>query len=127
MADRNGIPEEQWAARIHEDGHWEIEKCKVPVPGPGQVLIKVECAPINPSDIYFLQGNYANIGEGVGGKIQYPLTPGWEGSGTVVSSGGGFMAWRIVGTRVAMSKCEEPNQNMTIGGCYQQYMVTSAL
>ena len=30
----------------------------VPVPGPGQVLIKVEASVINPSDIYMLQGHY---------------------------------------------------------------------
>lgn len=28
----------------------------IPTPGPGQLLIKVECCPINPSDIYFMSG-----------------------------------------------------------------------
>lgn len=30
----------------------------IPVPGKGQVLIKVICAPINPSDLYYLAGKY---------------------------------------------------------------------
>lgn len=30
----------------------------IPTPGPGEVLIKVEAAVINPSDIYMMQGNY---------------------------------------------------------------------
>jgi NADPH:quinone reductase-like Zn-dependent oxidoreductase len=29
---------------------------EVPVPGKGQVLIRVECAVINPTDTYFLSG-----------------------------------------------------------------------
>ena len=37
------------------------------------------------------------------------------------------MGWRIVGKRVAVSKCQEPNKQFTIGGCFQQYMVTTAL
>lgn len=28
----------------------------IPVPEKGQVLVKVECAPINPSDTYYLNG-----------------------------------------------------------------------
>lgn len=28
----------------------------IPVPEKGQVLIKVECTPINPSDTYYLNG-----------------------------------------------------------------------
>lgn len=112
----DSIPKEQWACQLYPGGEWKIEKCPVPQPGPGQVLIKVECAPINPSDCYFLQGMYDGIDPG---KIKYPFTPGWEGSGTVVQSGGGMMAWRLVGKRVAMSKCEEPNNQMSIGGCYQ--------
>lgn len=56
-----------------------------------------------------------------------PFTPGWEGSGTVIQSGGGLIAWRLVGKRVAVTKCEEPNNTLSIGGCFQQYMVTSAL
>ena len=37
------------------------------------------------------------------------------------------MGWRLVGKRVAVSKCEEPNKRMSIGGTFQQYMVTGAL
>ena len=49
----------------------------IPEPRKGQVLIKVECAPLNPSDTYFLAGKYA-------GTYAYPLVPGGEGSGTVI-------------------------------------------
>lgn len=66
-------------------------------PGKGQVLIKVECVPINPSDTYQLAGMY-------NGTYTYPLVPGGEGSGTVISSGGGFYAWTLIGKRVAFTR-----------------------
>ena len=44
------------------------------------MLVKVDSAPINPSDLAFLQGSYSS-------EKKYPCVPGFEGSGTVVSSG----------------------------------------
>jgi NADPH:quinone reductase-like Zn-dependent oxidoreductase len=100
------IPEEQWAIQIREDGTWDVDRVKVPRPGPGQVLVKVECAPINPSDTYFLAGMYGKAGDdGPARNIQYPITPGWEGAGVVVQNGGGLMGWRVMGKRVAITKC----------------------
>lgn len=52
-------------------------------------------------------------------KVNYPLSPGWEGSGVVVAYGGGFMGWRLIGKRVAVTKYKEPNRMYTIGGCFQ--------
>ena len=43
------------------------------------MLIKVESAALNPSDILFMRGQY-NI------KLDYPYTPGWEGSGIIVDA-----------------------------------------
>lgn len=70
-----------------------VEK-PIPKPGPGQVLVKIEATPCNPSDLLFLQGKY-------GVKKNLPTTPGWEGSGTVVESGGGLIGWFLKGKRVA--------------------------
>jgi len=66
----------------------------VPKPGPGEVLVKIEAAPCNPSDLLFLQGMY-------GVKKELPATPGWEGAGTVVANGGGALGWWLRGKRVA--------------------------
>lgn len=76
-----------------------------------------------------MAGMYGLVSEGEGSenKFKFPLAPGWEGAGTVVYNGGGFMGWRLVGKRVAVTKCQEPNKEFKIGGCYQQYMVTSAM
>ncbi|CDW84327.1 zinc-binding dehydrogenase family protein [Stylonychia lemnae] len=127
MVEANQIPTMQYGLRVHSGGTFQIEEIEVPRPGPGQVLIKVECAPINPSDIFFLKGIYEESFKDSGMNIQFPIVPGWEGSGTVIASGGGLLAWRLVGKRVAMTKTDEPNQTLSIGGCYQQYMITSAL
>ena len=70
-----------------------IEK-PVPKPGPGQVLVRMEAAPCNPSDLMFLQGRYGLV-------KPLPTVPGFEGSGTVIASGGGFMSNWLVGKRVA--------------------------
>lgn len=73
-----------------------IVKKTVPSPGPGQVLIKIEAAPCNPSDLLFMQGRY-------GVRKTLPTTPGWEGAGTVVATGGGLMGWWLKGKRVAFA------------------------
>eukprot|EP01099_Mayorella_cantabrigiensis_P004411 TRINITY_DN330_c0_g4_i2.p1 TRINITY_DN330_c0_g4~~TRINITY_DN330_c0_g4_i2.p1 ORF type:complete len:381 (-),score=109.07 TRINITY_DN330_c0_g4_i2:47-1078(-) len=71
-----------------------VEEKPLPIPDFGEVVIKVAASPINPSDLLFLKGIY-------GVKRDLPTTPGFEGSGTVIASGGGFMGWRLVGKRVA--------------------------
>ena len=76
---------------------YEADLFDIPKPGPGQVLIKVEAAVINPSDLYMMQGNYS-------GTFEYPVVPGSEGSGTVIQSGGGIAAWMIMGKRVGFTR-----------------------
>jgi len=53
---------------------------KLPDLNPEQVLIKMEAAPCNPSDIAFIRGGY-NIIKPV------PAVPGFEGAGVVVDTG----------------------------------------
>jgi NADPH:quinone reductase-like Zn-dependent oxidoreductase len=85
----------------------------VPIPGPGQVLVRIEAAPCNPSDLLLLQGRY-------GVKKQLPSTPGWEGAGTVVAHGGGLMARWLVGKRVACALRGD------FDGSWAQYAVVEA-
>jgi NADPH:quinone reductase-like Zn-dependent oxidoreductase len=70
----------------------QLTERPVPKPGPGQVLVRVASAPINPSDLMFVRGLY-------GVKKELPAVPGFEGSGTVVAAGS--IAGRLlVGRRV---------------------------
>ncbi len=90
-----------------------VREIPVPKPGKGEVLVKMTASPINPSDLAFLIGGYTF-------KTGLPITPGNEGSGVVLDSGGGFMAGRLVGKRVACFAREG------MGGAWADYMVTDA-
>jgi len=92
-----------------------VVELPIPQPGPGEVLVKVAASPINPSDLMFIRGLY-------GLKKPLPAIPGFEGSGTVVASGGGFLAAMLKGKRVA---CHATDPK-TVGGMWAEYLVTPA-
>jgi len=71
-----------------------IEERPVPKPAENEVLVKIAAAPINPSDLSFLEGLYAY-------HEPPPVVPGFEGSGTVIAAGGGMMGRYLDGKRVA--------------------------
>lgn len=91
----------------------EVVDKPVPEPGPGQVLVKMEAAPCNPSDLLFLTGKY-------GVKKPFPAVPGWEGAGTVVKNGGGAMGWWLKGKRVACGGQSE------LDGSWAEYYIAEA-
>ncbi|MBT2565837.1 quinone oxidoreductase [Arthrobacter sp. ISL-85] len=72
-------------------GYTEVEP---PVPGPGQLLIKVGAAGVNFIDTYKRSGTY---------KVSYPFTPGSEAAGTVEAVGEGVTGF-AVGDRVATAE-----------------------
>jgi NADPH:quinone reductase-like Zn-dependent oxidoreductase len=83
----------------HEDMSTALRELLVdarptPVARRGQVLIRMAAAPCNQSDLLFIRGRY-------GVRKPLPAVPGWEGSGRVVASGGGWLASALVGKRVA--------------------------
>jgi NADPH:quinone reductase-like Zn-dependent oxidoreductase len=80
-------------------GGVELVERPVPTPSRGQVLVHMRAAPINPNDLMFLDGTY---------EVKKPLgtIAGFEGTGTVVGSGGGAMARFLVGREVACAAGE---------------------
>jgi NADPH2:quinone reductase len=83
---------------------------KVPVPKKHEVLVKIDYASINPSDLVSIKGKY-------GTQTRYPIVPGFEGAGTVVSTGN-FMGSKLLkGRRVACSPASLSN------GTWAQYML----
>ncbi|WP_425841112.1 NADP-dependent oxidoreductase [Streptomyces fractus] len=68
----------------------EITEVPVPEPGPGQVLVKVAAAALNPVDAAMRAGVFGGDGERIG--------PGWDVAGTIDGVGSG--ADRSPGDRV---------------------------
>ncbi len=112
---------------ITRDGKLEVSlvESEVPALQPDQVLIKVEAAPINPSDLLLLLGP-ADLSTATGGltatvpaqllpmisgRLDQSLAVGNEGAGTVVDAGGN--AKELVGKIVTVAG----------GGMYARYRV----
>ena len=110
----SSIPQKMRAIILKENGAKpEVGMLSIPKPGPGEVLVKMHAAPINPSDLAFLIGRY-------GIKKAFPAVPGFEGSGTVVKAGKGILPKLWLGKRVACAASPKYN------GSWAEYMLTSA-
>jgi trans-2-enoyl-CoA reductase len=51
-----------------------VEEWDLPAPGPGETIVEVLAAPINPADLNYLEGTYAE-------RPVPPFVPGIEGVG----------------------------------------------
>jgi NADPH:quinone reductase len=85
----------QTTERADYDGCFSVDAIETPKPRTGQVLVKIERSPINPSDLSNLKGSYNSAQ-----RAALPCTVGFEASGTVVQSGGGLVAGLRYGKRV---------------------------
>ena len=115
----------------------ELVEAEFPAPGPGEVLVRVEAAPINPADLIpMLAGGDPATAEAGGtaerpscrlrlppelaaaavGRFGASLTVGLEGAGTVVAAGAG--AETLDGATVALLS--------HAGGLFAQYCTVAA-
>jgi NADPH:quinone reductase len=104
-------PETMKAVFLDKPGGNLFQKeVKTPVPGPGEVLVRMKAAPVNPSDLARIR------------KAEDLTTfiPGIEGSGIVIAAGKGLLPRLWLGKRVACSS-EYP-----YSGTWAEYMVTKA-
>ena len=96
------------AIQVHQFGGPEVltlHEIPTPKPGPGQVLVRVYAAGVNPYDTYMRAGTYAI-------KPPLPYTPGSDAAGTVESVGEGVKKVKV-GDRVYTAKTES--------GAYAEY------
>lgn len=103
------------ASEENYEGCFAVDEIAVPKPASGEVLVRVSHSPINPSDLSTMQGTYNSAQ-----RAELPCGLGFEASGVVVSSGGGFLANRLVGKRVA---CVTTGA----GALYAQYAAVAAM
>jgi NADPH2:quinone reductase len=93
---------------VHEFGGLEVLKLEdvpAPRPGPGQVLVRIHAAGVNPYDTYMRAGVYAI-------KPSLPYTPGSDAAGVVEAVGEGVTKVKP-GDRVYTAK--------TLTGAYAEY------
>ena len=101
------------AIRVHEfgaPGVMKIEDVAEPRPGPGQIVLSVKAAGVNPVDTYIRAGAYAK-------KPALPYTPGFDAAGVVESVGSGvqrfkpgdrvFINHNITGAYAEKTLCDE--------------------
>jgi NADPH:quinone reductase-like Zn-dependent oxidoreductase len=80
------------AVRVHEYGSPEVlryEDAPRPVPGPGEVLVRVHAAAINPVD-WKIRAGYVKDWL----RYKLPMIPGWDVSGVVESAGADTGSWK---------------------------------
>jgi NADPH:quinone reductase len=86
------------AIRVYETGGPEVlrdEEMPDPVPGTGQVLVRIHAAGVNPVDTYIRSG-------APGRSPALPYTPGSDGAGVVEAVGAGVQ-YAAVGDRVYLA------------------------
>lgn len=84
----------------------QLQDLPKPVPGPGEVLIKVHTAGLNRSDVY--SRSSSRYGQAAGG----PEVPGLEVSGTIEACGPGVERWQVT----------DPVCALVNGGGYAEYV-----
>lgn len=122
------------AMQVSRPGQLECVEKELPVPGPGEVLIKVEACGICGAD--------SGVVEGLEKSVEYPRVPGHEVVGTICKTSGPLPAWLKPGQRVGVGRlgghcnaCEQcrlghfnlcqnqPVTGSTRDGGYAEYML----
>ena len=139
MAERTPAEGLQLRSLVRADQVLEVflENVPVPEPGPGEVLVRIEAAPVNPSDLGLLFAG-ADLTAAVvtgsaerpvltapipdaamralAGRVGTPMPAGNEGAGTVVAAGSSAEAQALLGKTIAVAG----------GAMYSQYRLVNA-
>ncbi|MEP6672217.1 MAG: NADPH:quinone reductase [Chthoniobacter sp.] len=86
------------AIRVPQFGEPEVlQVAEVPdlTPGPGQIVVQIHAAGINPVETYIRAGKYAKL-------PPLPYTPGTDGAGIITALGAGVNGWKV-GDRVYLA------------------------
>ena len=105
------------AIRVHSFGGPEVlrlDEIDDPVPGPGEVVIDVRAAGVNPADTYMRNGTYAIVPE-------LPYVPGGDAAGIISAIGPNVVGYTI-GDRVFAGTA----QSFDFTGCYAEKLKRKA-
>jgi NADPH2:quinone reductase len=128
----------QLRSLVRSSGELELSLVEVPIthPGPGEVLVRIEASPLNPSDQGLLFGAAdmnaavasgtnvrpivtapipANAMRNMAGRLDQSMPVGNEGAGVVVETGSLEAARALMGKRVAMMAGAMYSQCRTVG------------
>jgi RNA polymerase sigma-70 factor (sigma-E family) len=86
-----------------------VEDVPTPTPRPGQVLLRLQARPINPSDLFQIRGAYGIL-------PRLPATPGMEGAGVIEALGEGVEGLRVGQLAVPLGPI----------GTWQEYLAADA-
>lgn len=114
-AGADGMPAEMRVMRYHETGPssvMHIETAPKPMPKPGEVVVQVAAAGVNPIDVQLRQGWQD------AGALTFPVIPGHDISGRVVATGAGVDPVLLAKDVFALISWR--------GGGYAEYVAVSA-
>jgi NADPH:quinone reductase-like Zn-dependent oxidoreductase len=113
------------AVRLHAHGGPEVlvyEEIARPEPGPGDVLIRVHAACLNPPDWYTRAG-FPQIPEAKRPTVALPHTPGSDVSGVIEALGEGVTDWQVGDAVFGLVRFPDMNNG---GKGYAEYTTSPA-
>jgi 2-desacetyl-2-hydroxyethyl bacteriochlorophyllide A dehydrogenase len=122
---------------LDRPGRFRVAKVPDPTPGPGQIVVKVDCCGICGTDIHIMDGEFP--------PTPYPITPGHEFAGTVAAVGPEVAIDLPLGVKVAVDpslycgycrRCRSGRDNLcenwaaigdTLSGAFAEYVAVPAV
>jgi len=122
---------------LDQPGRFRVAELPDPVPGPGQIVVKVECCGVCGTDLHIMDGEFP--------PTPYPITPGHEFAGTVAAVGRDVSIDLPTGARVAVDpslycghcrRCRSGRDNLcenwaaigdTVAGAFAEYVAVPAV
>ena len=122
---------------LDKPGSFRVAQVPDPVPGPGQIVVRVDACGICGTDLHIMDGEFP--------PTPYPITPGHEFAGTVEAVAGDVTIDLPVGARVAVDpslycgycrRCRSGRDNLcenwaaigdTVDGAFAEYVAVPAV